>query len=295
MIYRQLFLLCAVFFFWQQLWGQQQDSVILSVDYQFVHIADTNHRDQPVVAEMVLHIGDSLTQYSNAIIENEWRSYQSKLKNTQGGSGTPVLFFMGAPSITVRPRTMSSERIYRLSRQHRLIRAALVGSEFFSVEMTEPNIPWVIENETKMISGQQCQKASCHFKGRSYTAWFAPQLPFPYGPWKLCALPGLILEATDSKNEVIFTCKGIKREPGQSIRIPAQRISITEKEFNKAQNAFNSDPVGMAQAQLPAGSPPITVQFKDAKGNSISGAKALEMIKAQSELKENNPVELTIQ
>ena len=73
-------------------------------------------------------------------------------------------------------------------------------------------LDWVMQNETKQILGYTCKKASCRFRGRTWTAWFALEIPIPDGPWKLCGLPGLILQADDEKGHFSFTCIGIKNE-----------------------------------------------------------------------------------
>ena len=57
-----------------------------------------------------------------------------------------------------------------------------------------------IENETKMILNQKCQKASTSFRGRNYTAWFSTKIKYPFGPWKMNGLPGIILEVYDDQN-----------------------------------------------------------------------------------------------
>jgi len=49
-----------------------------------------------------------------------------------------------------------------------------------------------------------CQKAEGDFRGRHYIAWFSNKILIPDGPWKLCGLPGLILEAYDEKKTVYF-------------------------------------------------------------------------------------------
>jgi len=66
------------------------------------------------------------------------------------------------------------------------------------------DIPWDITEETKMIGIYKVQKATAHFRGRDYTAWFTSQIPLPYGPWKLVGLPGLILEAYDTDKEIYW-------------------------------------------------------------------------------------------
>jgi len=79
---------------------------------------------------------------------------------------------------------------------------------------TEP-IPtqnWQIGSETKTITGYQCQKATCSFRGRNYTAWFAVDIPISQGPWKFGGLPGLILNVYDDAQEYVFECVGIEQQ-----------------------------------------------------------------------------------
>jgi GLPGLI family protein len=65
---------------------------------------------------------------------------------------------------------------------------------------------WKIETSTDSILGQQCQMATTTFKGRNYTAWFAPGIPYNMGPWLFNGLPGLILKIADDKNQFQFEC-----------------------------------------------------------------------------------------
>ncbi len=59
---------------------------------------------------------------------------------------------------------------------------------------------WITTEEHKMIGGIPCLKAVTRFKGRGYTAWYAPTITINDGPWKLGGLPGLILEAYDDED-----------------------------------------------------------------------------------------------
>ena len=70
---------------------------------------------------------------------------------------------------------------------------------------------WVIQDSSKLILGHECQKAVCHYRGHCWTAWFAMDIPITDGPWKLCGLPGLIMEATSEDNSHAFKLLGMEK------------------------------------------------------------------------------------
>lgn len=78
---------------------------------------------------------------------------------------------------------------------------------------TEPHaeIEWQLSDSTKNILGYECVMAQTDYHGRHWTAWFAPDIPIHDGPWKLCGLPGLILEASDTTGQHSFTATGIEK------------------------------------------------------------------------------------
>ncbi len=88
-------------------------------------------------------------------------------------------------------------------------------------------IDWKIEKEQKKIGNFVCQKATARFRGRNYTAWFAPEIPISAGPWKLHGLAGIILEAYDDTKEIQFLFK--------SIQYPAEVGEIEPKYENLGQ------------------------------------------------------------
>ncbi len=87
----------------------------------------------------------------------------------------------------------------------------LFFSEAYTVEEPVfPKLKWTISDEKKLINKFECQKATAIFRGRNYIAWFAPSIPIQDGPWKLTGCPGLILEAYDDADEVLFLFSSIE-------------------------------------------------------------------------------------
>ncbi len=78
---------------------------------------------------------------------------------------------------------------------------------------TEPfsEIEWQMGDSVKEVLGYECQMAETDYHGRHWTAWFTTEIPLQDGPWKLCGLPGLILEATESTGQHSFTANGIEK------------------------------------------------------------------------------------
>lgn len=70
---------------------------------------------------------------------------------------------------------------------------------------------WQMQEGTKKVLEYECQKATCHFKGRDYTAWFTLDIPINDGPYKFYGLPGLILMIEDSEGMFRFNAVGIEQ------------------------------------------------------------------------------------
>lgn len=68
---------------------------------------------------------------------------------------------------------------------------------------------WSMADSTTHILGYECMMATTDYHGRKWTAWFAPEIPAHFGPWKLRGLPGLILKA-EADNGNGYTATGIE-------------------------------------------------------------------------------------
>ena len=70
---------------------------------------------------------------------------------------------------------------------------------------------WELTDELLTIQGYSCQKATCHWRGRDYEAWFTSEIPIRRGPWKFGGLPGLIVKISDAKKEYDFELVKLER------------------------------------------------------------------------------------
>ncbi len=78
------------------------------------------------------------------------------------------------------------------------------GNDFGLVEEPLESMNWVVTQEEKMIGNYLCIKANVNVYGRTWEAWFSPEIPVSDGPWKLYGLAGLIVEAKDLEGKFRF-------------------------------------------------------------------------------------------
>lgn len=101
---------------------------------------------------------------------------------------------------------------------------------------------WTITNETKIIDNYLCYKAEFTKKYKGYNgekskkiiAWFAPSLPFHFGPNSYNGLPGLVLELieTGEKVKTYFIKKIELKDQDIQIKFPLGKV-LTEEEYMK--------------------------------------------------------------
>lgn len=110
--------------------------------------------------------------------------------------------------------------------------------DLYLIEQEKPI--WVFTSESKDIDGIECLKAFSTKKmnnskrqwDRITTAWYAPSMPYSFGPKNLNGLPGLILELQE--NEVVLYLTKIEFLDSESkIEVPDKGIKMTEKEYEK--------------------------------------------------------------
>ncbi|MFV0392483.1 MAG: GLPGLI family protein [Paludibacteraceae bacterium] len=115
-------------------------------------------------------------------------------------------------------------------------RAALAGN--FKYSEDKINFKWKLQQGSATICGYRCKKATTTFRGRNYTAWYAPDIPNSDGPWKFSGLPGLILKVSDDTDDYSFVCVAIEKQKSREyiymndknyFKTTRERFNITAK------------------------------------------------------------------
>jgi GLPGLI family protein len=94
--------------------------------------------------------------------------------------------------LSIKPK--NNDFIFKDFEERSIYSIELVEMKPFLVKDSMNIFNWEVKTEFKDVIGYKCQKATTHYRGRNYEAFFAIEIPYQTGPWKFYGLPGLILE-----------------------------------------------------------------------------------------------------
>lgn len=272
------------------LYAQEEEKALASIVYDFVHITDTNQRQNPKKEAMILYMATDRTVFKSQTLALKLEEMRKELDgNVPDGK-------MGKNRISFNAPNISSEELFLFPRDKKIIRVDKIGMTDYLIPEDFPLINWQISDETKVIGGYTCQLAKGSFGGRKYAVWFTTELPFPYGPWKLHGLPGLILQASDSKNEVLFNYAGFDKNENNKLTIvlPKDAVTTNLRDFAKAKAAHDKNFMSNWKNTLPANAK-AKIVLKDQSGRELSEDEMRAAMERRAKDKKNqlnNPLEL---
>jgi len=248
--------------------AQKPDTAWLMVHYKFTYVRDTNNPAHPYTENMVLFVGKSASAYKS--YDGLVADQQFKKAYAEAVASSPD----GHLNIN-RRGAGSRTQYYQYPNEQKMFTKDNLMMNDYLIQGPMPAVDWKISGDTATFGGLHCQKATGHFKGRDYVVWFCPDLPVHAGPWKLNGLPGVIVDAHDTKNEVLFSFDGVEKtvpslpkdksiagttdekdlppilrglnDDPNLIAPPTQVVKTTQKEFDKLWAAMEKDPAAFAQ------------------------------------------------
>lgn len=290
-----LFSLIIIFSTLNKAYTQHTEPTLLKVIYNFKHIYDTTNKNLASTTEVVLRVGKLNSKYNNLKLENTQQPISINNNSINPAINMNVKTIAGSPIVVVTSRKLNNEIIYQLPEENQVIEIDRIGFQDYKIQNEFSKINWVTNQDNKILNGYRCQKATGELGGRNYVVWFATELPYKYGPWKLCGLPGLILEARDLTNSISFELNKIIFSDISStdyiIYDAIRPITIDSKTYKKAVKQYNKDPIIYSIAQLKDNTTVTQISFIDENGKIISGEEARKAIKNEQNKIINNPLE----
>ena len=172
-----------------------------------------------------------------------------------------------------------------------LVYKSRIGRDQYSYN-ENPSLSWKILPETVKIGDFKTQKAETTFGGRTWYAWFTPEIPLQDGPYKFSGLPGLIVKVQDSKGDYSFDLMQTKKIADvQQPQVRGQFINIPKNKYMDMEKKFQKDPASFISAQRNSGGAP------GGSGGNRLGMDPKQMQEMQKRMEaeiksRNNPIEL---
>lgn len=268
----------GLFFFFQELFAQD-NPVNMFIKYDLEHIADSTKKEDPITRSMYLYIGNESSFYSMAPMEKNQEQGSLHISMDAGDQSDALVNIYNPFGTGEAPCLIT-----------------MLGQLYRVYPNKKHKIDWTITTEKRDIGGYACYKATGQFGRRTYEAWFTEEIPFSVGPWKLNGLPGAILEANDSTNEVRFRYAGLDKVTDKMSLMDIDKLpELPYEKYRKAMENSKANKLGAMMAQLPPGA---TLKFKTQDGREITQEQAEALMKEGEKNKQkfqlNNPAERTI-
>ena len=147
----------------------------------------------------------------------------------------------------------------------RLTHTDQIGMDHLLYTEPLPAIDWELTDGERTIVGYACRRARCTFRGRSYEAWYAPEIAVSCGPWKFGGLPGLILAIRDDAGVLDLEATGVEQRVEPIRMTDRNYMKTNRKKYLDLKQKVMTDPVGYL-----TGSSNVRMTIKNEDGTPVN-------------------------
>ena len=185
-------------------------------------------------------------------------------------------------------------RLFNSLSDNKLTTISVMAPFTYKYEEETPLIEWKLSDETQTVCGYECRKADGEYGGRKWTAWYAEEIPVPFGPWKMTGLPGLVMLATDSDGIHRFIAISFREGNGKIspddipsvIKTDHKKFEAQKAEYDK--NPINSiNPSDIESISILKGETNNIIVNGTLVRNFEKGSIPLEIVETKSDVKKN--------
>ncbi len=207
---------------------QKKHQTTYEVQYEANYSMDSTHLSDKTKETLFLYTSADFGVFTNYDVI-EFENWMTELRKKQGSASVSATYSHGSsqnPSL--------NKEFYKNLQTGTVKTVVKIADNRYIYEEPKTDFDWQIMDSTQTLNGYVVQKASLHFAGRDYVAWFTLQIPIPNGPYLFSGLPGLIVKMYDLPKEYIFTLKSIKKlEPPKTWTLPDEVTHITKDKYKK--------------------------------------------------------------
>lgn len=282
-----------------QLSAQKKYTTTYQVDYGVTYSLDSLHLDQKDTDDLYLYTGTNFSVFTNYDVIAREKALVNLKKKFGADASLDVNFYNGSSNSSF------NKTFYKDMQTGKVTTVAKIGDKEYIFEEPKRFTAWQVKDSTKIVKDYTVQKATTHFAGRDYVAWFTLEVPINDGPYLFSGLPGLIVELYDTKNDYHFKLKSLEKLKKPKIWTVSENAKIvTKAEFKKsrkkvAENVLLSSDLRYMMSHTPGVS---GIFGTDEKGRVIQADFKVNGKKiTKGELKrrykkilesQNNPIEL---
>jgi hypothetical protein len=173
------------------------------------------------------------------------------IRTLDGGPGGPEheqVMKMEPPMAEKRYLDLDNQKMIRIL-EVKKEKKSYQAEEFF----TRAN-GWKDSDKTRKISGYTCRKATCPWKGETYTIWYTTDLNFTYSPIRELTPPkGVVLIVEGSEESFKATKVDAKPVSLTDVQPPSGAEIVTVEELNDKRDKAMAD---FRQIMMPGGPSP---------------------------------------
>lgn len=220
--------------------GAQEDKSVLEVHYKLRYhrdVGDTTYRED----EFVLSQGERLSKFESLRTLRNREVFDSLVR-----AGATNAEIVDAHNTGRIPRSGSESVVMKnWPKEGQLVYINKVLMDTYGCEEPIPDFGWQLLEGDTVVAGYACQQAQAVWHGRTWLVWYALDLPYDNGPWKLGGLPGLILAARDAAGDYLYTAYEILKGSGHVIQYKQKYERTTQKKYQELALKMAQDPTAM--------------------------------------------------
>lgn len=214
------------------------DTAQYSINYQYHFLEEANNKSSLDKGFVILQLGKKINKFIDFYsLKNDSLVEVFSNLNSVGAKEANEMMFL------IKQIKKRENLITNIDENKIQYQSDIINKFNYEYETEIPKLEWKIEQKTDEIAGHQVQKATVAYGGRKWIAWFAPEIPIPYGPYVFNGLPGLIIKLHDDKNNFTFLLNGIDTKETKIYKRIYDNVTKTTKEkYMKIEKDFHDRP-----------------------------------------------------